>query len=168
MSKRSKWQSLSLAWKIIAGLSVIFGLVVSIVTLLQWLGAVDFWHPLYDFLTSSVSIYYVVLFVVITVILSYGLFGFKRSKNGIERRSNILDLDYARRIAILCQTPRTTEYLRQKYEEWESRSRAIVLGGYNFNDYMKQLEKQGYLTYYNDKWRVTDEALDYIEKYHGG
>jgi hypothetical protein len=33
---------------------------------------------------------------------------------------------------------------------------------------MKQLEKQGYLAFYKDKWEVTDEALDYIEKYHGG
>jgi len=149
------------------GVFSIFGLVVSIVTLLQWLGAVDFWHPLYDFLTSSVSTYHFVLFVVIIAILSYGLFGFKRSRKGIERRSNILDIDYARRIAILCQTPRTTEYLRQNYEEWKSQSRAIVYGGYNFDDYMKQLEMQGYLAYYNDKWEVTTEALDYIEKYHG-
>lgn len=82
--------------------------------------------------------------------------------------SNILDLDYGRQIAILCQTPRTTDYLRGKYEEWESRSRAILIGGYGFDDYMKRLEKQGYLKYRNGKWEVTDKALGYIEKYHGG
>jgi hypothetical protein len=62
----------------------------------------------------------------------------------------------------------TTEYLRQKYEEWESRSKVAILGGYGFDDYMKRLEKQGYLKYRNEKWEVTDKALDYIGKYHGG
>jgi hypothetical protein len=157
MSKRSKWQSLSLAWKIIAGLSVILGLVVSIVTLLQWLGAVDFWHPLYDFLTSSVSIYYFLLTFAIILIFAYSLFRFGN-------RENILDWDYGRWIAESCETPRTTEYLRRKYEEWSEG----ILGGPNFDHYMKRLEKQGYLKYRNGKWEVTDEALDYIDKYHGG
>jgi predicted transcriptional regulator len=43
----------------------------------------------------------------------------------------------------------------------------ILAGGYDFNDYMKRLEKQGYLKYRNGKWEATDKALDYIEKYHG-
>lgn len=63
MSEKSRWQSLSLAWKIIAGLSVILGLVVSIVTILQWLGAVDFWHPLNGFFTLSVPLYYFAVFI---------------------------------------------------------------------------------------------------------
>jgi len=161
MPKKSKWYTS--IWKVIGVLSVIFGLVAS---LLQIFGAVDFWGllilPLYNLLTSSISIYYVVLFIAVILILSYSLLRF------IGHRSNILDLDYGRRIAILCQTPRTTDYLREKYEEWESRSRTIVLGGYDFDDYMKRLEKQGYLKYRNGKWEVTDKALDYIEKYHGG
>jgi hypothetical protein len=156
MSKKSKWQSLSLAWKIIAGLSVIFGLVVSIVTLLQWLGAVDFWHPLYNFLTSSVSIYYFFLAFAIILVLAYSLFRFRN-------KENILDWEYGRWIAESCETPRTTEYLRRKYEEWSEG----MLGGPNFDYYMKRLEKQGYLKYRNGKWEVTDEALDYIDKYHG-
>ncbi len=157
MSKRSKWQSLSLAWKIIVGLSVILGLVISIVTLFQWLWAVDFWHPLYDFLTSSVSIYYFFLAFAIILVLAYSLFRFRN-------RENILDWEYGRGIAELCETPRTTEYLRREYEEWSQG----ILGGPNFDYYMKRLEKQGYLKYRNGKWETSDEALDYIDKYHGG
>ena len=161
MPKKSKWYT-SL-WKVIVVLSIIFGLLASA---LQVFGAVDFWNllivPMCTLLTSSVSIYYVVLFVVVLLISSYLVVRFR------ERKSNILDLDYGRWLAELCQTPRTTEYLREKYEEWESRSRVIAIGGYDFNDYMKRLEKQGYLKYRNGKWEVTNKALDYIEKYHGG
>jgi len=99
------------------------------------------------------------LFSIVAFIFAF----FLRSR----KRMNILDLDYARRIAFLCQTPRTTDYLRRKYEEWESQSGIIVMGGYTFDRYMKRLEKQGYLKYLDGKWEVTDKALDYIEKYHG-
>jgi hypothetical protein len=80
-------------------------------------------------------------------------------------RKNILDFEYGRRIAELCRTPSTTEYLRSKYEEW--RSGIIAFPSYHFEDYMKQLERQGYLKYRNGKWVVTDKAIEYIEKYHG-
>ena len=166
MPKKSKWQNLSLVWKAIVAVSVIIGIPASIATILQILGAVDIWGllilPLYDFFTFSVSIYYVVLVIIVLVILSYLFVRFRVFG------SNILDLDYGRQMAILCQTPRTTDYLRGKYDEWKSRSNVVVLGGYHFNDYMKRLEKQGYLKYRNGKWEVTDKALDYIEKYHGG
>jgi hypothetical protein len=160
MPKRSKWHAS--IWKIIVALSVILGLITSI---LQVFGAVDFgdllFHPLYDFLTSSIPIYYVVVLALIIAIVYYSTIRLRGY------RSCILDLEDGRRIAILCQTPRTTEYLRQKYEEWESRSEVAVIGGFVFDDYMKRLEKQGFLKYRNGKWEVTKEALDYVAKYHG-
>jgi len=109
MGKPKKLQSN--AWKIIVGLSVVVGLIAS---LLQIFGAVDFWNllftPLYNLLVSSVPVYQVVLIIVAVSILSLAVLRFKR------HRSNILDLEDARRIAMLCQTPQTTEYLRQQYD----------------------------------------------------
>jgi hypothetical protein len=158
MPKKPKWYEN--VWKVIGVLAVIFGLIAS---MLQLFGAIDFLGlvilPLYTFLTSSVSIYYVVLLIVVLVILSCSVIRFRG------HRHNVLDWDYGRWLAELCDTPRTTDYLRNKYEEWESRSSSV--GRMGFDDYMKRLEKQGYLKYRNEKWEVTDKALDYIEKYHG-
>jgi hypothetical protein len=94
----------------------------------------------------------------------------KRPQNSkaVENESgNILDLVDARKIALLCQAPRATEYLRQQYDYWQSQSDFVVLGGYSFDDYMKLLEKEGFLMYQAGKWKVSQEALDYIAKYHG-
>jgi len=138
MPKKSKWQSN--VWKTIIGLSVVIGLIASA---LQIFGAVDFWSllilPIYTFLVSSVSVYYVVLFIVVFITVAY----FMVRLRGYGKC--ILDSAYPRQIAMLCQTPRTTEYLREKYEEWESQSSWVVLGGYNFDDYMKRLEKKVFL-----------------------
>jgi len=154
MAKRSRWYES--IWKLIGVLAVIFGLIASA---LQIFGAVDFWGaliiPLYDFLTSSVPVYILVVSLILVVII----LRFKGS------RKNILDLEDARRIALLCQTPRTTEYLRQQYEYW---NRGVaIMGGYRFHDYMKKLERKGYLKYVDGKWEVTQKALEYIKKYHG-
>lgn len=160
MPKKSRWQNISLVWKVIV---VFFTIVGGISALLQIFGAVDFWNllilPLYSFFTSSVSIYHVALILGVVLVLSLLLFRF-RGHSG-----NILDYNYGRWLAELCQTPRTTDYLRNKYEDWESQS--TFVGGTGFDDYMKRLEKQGYLKYRNGKWQVTDKALDYIDKYHG-
>jgi len=83
----------------------------------------------------------------------------------LRERKNILDFEYARRIVELCETPRTTEYLRSMYEKWTSG--VIVFRNYNFGDYMKKLEKQGYLKYRNGLWKATDKALNHIRKYYG-
>lgn len=154
-AKKSRWyESL---WKLISVLAVIFGLIASA---LQIFGAVDFWGaliiPLCDFLTSSVPVYILVVSLILVVIV----LRFKGS------RENILDFEDARRIALLCQTPRTTEYLRQQYKYWK---RGVVnMGEYYFHDYMKKLERQGYLKYVDGKWEVTQKALEYIKKYHSG
>lgn len=158
MPKKSKWYES--VWKVIGALAVIFGLIASV---LQVFGAIDFWKilivPFYNLITSSVSVYYVVLLIVVLVLMSYFLIRFKGSGR------NVLDLDYGRWLAELCVTPRTTDYLRNKYEDWESQSTFVGLSG--FDDYMKRLEKQGYLKYRDGKWIVTEKALDYIDKYHG-
>ncbi len=157
MPKKTKWYEN--LWKVVGVVAVIFGLLAS---MLQVFGAIDFLGlvilPLYAFFTSSVSIYYVVLLIVVLVLMSYFMIRFKGGGR------NVLDWDYGRWLAELCETPRTTDYLRNKYEEWESRS---VGPGIGFENYMKRLEKQGYLKYRNEKWEVTDKALDYIDKYHG-
>jgi len=88
MPKKSKWYTSM--WKVIGVLSVIFGLIASA---LQIFRAIDFWGllilPLYDFLTSSVSIFYAVLFVAVVLILSYIVVR-------VRGRSNILDFRYGR------------------------------------------------------------------------
>ncbi len=43
-----------------------------------------------------------------------------------------------------------------------------ILGGYSFDDYMKRLEAEGYIEYIDNEWLVTQEALNFIRKYHGG
>ena len=160
MPENSEWYKS--VWKVIVVLSTISGLIASI---LQISGAVDFWGllalPLYNFLIFSVPVYYVVLLIMAFIVLYYSMVRFRA------HRSNILDFEDARRIAKLCQTPRTTEYLRQQYEYWESQSPVVAIPGYGFDDYMKRLEKEGYLIYQDGKWVVTQKALDYIKKYHG-
>jgi hypothetical protein len=160
MPKKSRWQTLSLLWKVVGGVCIILGGVASI---LQIFGAVDFWGllilPLHAFLTSSVPIYYVVLLVIGIFVALYLL-----SRAGYYG-SSILDNDYGRHLAITCQTPRTTDYLRRKFEERHERDRSW--GGYTFENTMKLLEGQGFLKYQNGEWEVTDKALDYINKYHG-
>ncbi|HVP93029.1 MAG TPA: hypothetical protein VMS94_04735 [Acidobacteriota bacterium] len=157
MPKKPKWYES--VWKVIGVLAVIFGLLASA---LQIFGAIDFWNllivPSYDFLTSSVSIYYFALFIVVLLVLTYLFLRFRG-------RGNILDEDYGRGLAELCETPRTTSYIRDKYEGWVSRS--DYSGGPTFDYYIKQLQKQGYLKYRNGKWEVTEKALEYIDKYHG-
>lgn len=163
MNKKSKWQTIKSVWKIIVGLSVILGIITSI---LQISGIVDFQGllvlPLYAFLITKIPIYYAVLFVTTCVLLYYSA---RRLRNRYGRC--ILDFSDARKMASLCQTPRTTEFLRQQYDYWQRQSTVFVAGGYGFDDYMKRLEKEGFLEYSNGKWQVTTEALEYISKYHG-
>lgn len=159
MPKKKKWYMN--VWKVIGAVAIILGLIAS---MLQIFGAVDFWNvtlPLRDFLASSVSIYYVIAIAAVLIALIYFVMRLR------QQASNILDFQYARWLADLCQTPRTTDYLRDKYEKWEGESRVAVFPSPGFDDYMKRLEKQGYLKYVNGKWQVTDKALNYIAKYHG-
>ena len=161
--KKSVWKTTKSVWKVIVGLSVILSIISFV---LQISGIVNFWSllvlPLYDSLVTNIPIYYVILFAIVLMII---LFSAIKLRN--RHKKCILDLVDGRRIAILCQTPRTTDFLRQRYDFWESQSTVKVIGGYNFDDFMKRLEKEGFLKYLNGKWQVTTKALEYIKKYHG-
>ena len=160
MNKKSKWQ---FVWKIIGILS---GILTIIASVLQIFGLVDFYGllllPLYTFLITEIPIYYTVLFVATCVLLYYFV---RRLRN--RYGSRILDFSDARKIALLCQTPRNTEFLREQYDYWQRQSTVFIAGGYGFDDYMKRLEKESFLEYSNGKWQVTTKALEYIRKYHG-
>ena len=162
MGKKPFWESPT--WQIIVAISVILGIPASIIAILSLLGKINL-LPLYNFLTRDS--FYIISFltVIIAAIIVVSLL--LRSK---KHEECILDFQDARRIAILCQTPRTTDFLRQQFEYWQRQSDWVFIGGYGFDDYMKRLEKQDFLKYnsQNGTWRVTQEALDYIAKYHGG
>jgi len=155
MSKKSVWQKS--IWRAIIGLSAILTIIASI---LQISGTINVWN-LFVFFSTSIPLYYAILFVIALIIISYSAIKFRK------RHKNILDFHDARKIALLCQEPRTTDFLRQQYDYWQSQSTWVFIGGYGFDDYMKRLEKEGYLNYVNGKWQVTTKALEYISKYHG-
>jgi hypothetical protein len=159
LPKRSIWESN--IWKGIVALSIILTIIASA---LQISGAVDFWNlliiPLYWLFTSSIPIYLIVLFIGAVILILF-LLSLIFPSNG----SNILDDEYGRDLAMSCQELRTTEYLRRKLEAWKKED--SISGGYSIDDYLKRLENRGYLKYIDGEWRVTDKALDYIEKYHG-
>jgi len=163
MSNKSKWQTIKSLWKVIVGLSVILSIITAF---LQLSGAVNLWSllvlPLYDFLVADIPIYYAIFSIVVFVII---LFSAIKLRN--RNKKCFLDFVDGRKLAILCQTPRTTDFLRQQYDYWESQSTWTVIGGYNFDDFIKGLEKEGFLVYENGNWHVTTKALEYIKKYHG-
>lgn len=162
MNKKSKGYTIKTVWGVIVILSVILGLIASI---LQLSGKVDFWSLLVlpiHFFTTEIPIFYAILLVVAFIIVLY----FATKLRG-RHKECILDFANGRKIAILCQTPRTTDFLRQQYDIWKRRSRVAVIGGLRFEYYMKRLEKEGFLEYINGKWHVTQKALGYIAKYHG-
>lgn len=115
----------------------------------------------------SAPLYYFVLVALLTIVVFFILF--RRKTKMVSSKSNVLDLEDGRRLAILCMTPRTTNYLKTQYDEWQRESHVVVLGGYNFDDYMRLLEKQSHINYNDEsgKWSVSPESLTYIEKYHG-
>jgi len=168
--EKSRWQGIKLVlkgiklvWKVIVALSIVLGLVVAI---LKVSGRVDFWSllilPLYNFFTLKIPIYYATLFIIACFLSYYSIIKLRNRKEGC-----VLDLEYARKIALLCQTPRTTEFIKQQYHYWLSQERTPFIGRYGFDDYMKRLEEEGFLEYINGKWQVKKEALEYIKKYHG-
>jgi len=162
MSKKSVWQTVKSVWKAIVGLSVILSIASFV---LQVWGIIDFWRllvlPLYVFFTTKIPIYYVVLFVAICIVI------YSVTRTAKKPKSCILDFTDGRKIALVCQTPRTTDFLRQQYDYWKSQERGIFIGGYGFDDYMKRLEKEGFLKYIDGTWQVTTKALEYVKKYHG-
>jgi hypothetical protein len=161
MPEKSIWDST--VWKTVIAVSVILAIFVSVLTILQLLGNVDIWSilivPMVNFFTISIPLFSVPL-TVIVILIALLILG------QIGNESNILDNYYARGLAIECQTPRTTEYLHRKFDDLHRQDGSY--GGSTFESCMKLLENQGYLKYRNDKWEVTQNALTYIDKYHGG
>jgi hypothetical protein len=139
---------------------------------LQISGKVDFWNslilPIINFFTIPVPLYSIPLtFLVVLaliLVLAYASSGSATISNPFDR-ADILDVDCARDVAVLCQTPRTPDFLKQKYQEF--RERYSYRGGYSSDELLKELENRGLLAFQNGKWEVTQKALDYIAKYHG-
>ena len=167
------WQRIKSAWKYIVGLSTVFGIISFLIQISGW---IDLWSliilPAYTFFLTGIPIYIVVLLAITIVLVYYAIkYGIKIIPKFlpkvVRRKITILDLPYGRKIALLCGVPRTTDYLRIQYDHWISQSRVAVFGGYGFNDYMRRLENEGHLKYENGSWTVSQNALDYIRKYHG-
>jgi len=157
MPKKSRWDSDF--WKAVKALSVVLTIIVSILTILQFGVQVNVYTLIANFFTIPIPLYSVplTLIVILIVLLALGQIGYE---------GNILDHDYSRELAIECDTPRTTDYLHRKFDGWHNRD--YLSGGRSFKECMKLLENQGYLKYRNEQWEVTQKALDYIDKYHGG
>ena len=163
MEKKPKWKILKSFWKIVIALSVILTIIASF---LQISGVVDFWSllifPIYAFLVTEIPVYSVILLITALVIIS-----FIATRLRTRHKRCIIDAIYARRISLACQEPRSTQYLRSMYTGLGRQSDASEVVRYKFDDYLKLLEKGGFLEYVNGKWRVTIKALEYIDKYHG-
>lgn len=168
LPKKSIWESN--LWKTIIAISVIL----SIITyLLQISGKVDFWNflivPILNFFTIPVPLYsiplaFLVVLAILLVLVYTGGSHTVTISNPLAR-ADILDYKYVGYVAILCKTPRTADFLKQKYQEFRERYR--ISGGYSSDEILKELEDRGLLVFQNGKWEVTQKALDYLEKYHG-
>jgi hypothetical protein len=168
MPKKSIWDSQ--VWKIVVAIGIILGILSSA---LQISGKVDFWNslilPIINFFTIPIPLYsvplaFIIVIVILLIIASIGGSN-TLSPSSLFDKSDILDDDYVRYVAVLCRTPQTTDFLKQKYQEF--RERYGIRGGYSFEDCLKQLENRELLIFQDGKWTVTQKALDYIEKYHG-
>ena len=171
MPKKSIWESNF--WKTIIAISVILTIIASFLTVLQLLGTVDVYNflilPIINFFTIPIPLYSVPLaFLIVLAILL--ILAYTSGSNTITvsnplARAGILDDDCVRHVAILCQTPRTADFLKQKYQECYARYR--LSGGYSSDEILKELEERGLLVFQNGKWEVTQKSLDYVAKYHG-
>jgi len=155
-------------WKIITGASIILTTIVAALQINEKMNLSELVIvPLFSF-TMKVPIFLIVL--LIAPLLTYlVLFRIPFLHTLLRLKSSILDLEEARMIAVLCTTPRSTNYLRRKYDIKMSQSSDVAESGCNFDSYMKRLEKQGYLLFdkVDGKWVATQKAVRYIEKYHG-
>jgi len=167
MPSKSIWDSQ--VWKTVIAIGIILGILSSA---LQISGKVDFWNslilPIINFFTIPVPLYSIPLaFLVvlaIILVLAYASSGSATISNPFDR-ADIFDVDCVRDVAVLCQTPRTPDFLKQKYQEF--RERYEYRGGYSSDELLKELENRGLLVFQNGKWEVTQKALDYMAKYHG-
>ena len=167
MPNKSIWESQ--IWKIVVAMGIILGILSSV---LQMSGKVDFWNslimPIVNFFTIPVPLYSIPLaFLVVLAILLVLVYILGSDTVIISdplARADILDDDCVRYATVLCQTPRTADFLKQKYQKF--REQYGYSGGYTSDELLKELEDRGLLVFQNGKWEVTQKALDYIQKYH--
>src|SRR4030042_3089079 len=168
---KSRWDSDF--WKAVKALSVTLTIIVSILTILQWMGQVDVYNllilPIVNFFTISIPLFSIPLTVLIVLVILFVLARTENSTPAITSNplddADILDNELVRAMAILCKTPQTTDSLRQEYHDILRRSG--VLRAYSFEDSLKMLEDRKLLIFTIGKWHVTQKALDYIAKYNG-
>jgi hypothetical protein len=157
MGNKSKWKSK--IWKSIVSFSVILGVVASS---LQISGTMDLGNllalPLYSFLSTEIKTYHAVLFTIAILIVLY-------LATKLKHRKGILEYVSARAIVSLCEIPKTTESLKRDYYHWH---RGWIAGGEpSFYEFVKRLEKKGFLQYDDGKWQASPEALNHVKKYEG-
>lgn len=168
MPNKSIWDSR--VWKFVVAIGIVLGILSS---WLQISGKVDFWGylilPIVNFFIFPVPLYSIPLafIVVIVILLVIGSAGGSKTITSYNMfdKADILDHEEVRYIAVLCKTPRTTDFLSQKYQEF--RQSNDIHFQYSFEDCLKQLEHRELLVFQNQQWVVTQKALDYIAKYHG-
>lgn len=170
MSKKSWWDSPF--WKAIGALAA---LVTIIGFLLQIFGKVDVYNllivPIINVFTFPVPLFSIPLafLVVIGFLFVWASLRDKSADVTVDNplaRADFLDSNYVRALALLCKTPRTTEYLKQKYHE--ICDRLGIYRGYTFEYCLKELEERRLLIFQDGNWKITQKSLDYITKYHGG
>lgn len=167
---KSWWESNP--WKIIRAISIILTIIASFLTALQLLGTLDVYSllilPIINFLTIPIPLYSIplVLLIYIVVLALIALKIESNTKIMIDPLdlAGILDNAYVRHLAILCKTPRTVDFLTKEYPE--IRKQFGITDGYSINELLKELENRDFFVFQNGKWKVTEIALFYIEKYH--
>jgi hypothetical protein len=174
MPKKSIWDS-----SIVKAIAALAALVTVVGFVLQYFGKVDFWNnlfvPVINFFNFPVPLYSIPL-AFLVVIGGFLLVLYIDDKlHPTPASSNIpnplagaevLDNPLARGMAILCKTPRTPDFLKQKYRElW---SELGILRAVSCEDCLKDMEDRGLIVFQNGTWEATQKALDYIAKYHGG
>ena len=156
MSVQSLKNMLKSIWQIIVAVFVILGGLAS----LQTLGLLGNLGALITLPFVAIPIYIVTILVVVLIAIFV-------AASKLKKRDSILVLEDARRLVLLCQTPQATSFLRSNYDAWQRESNVVVLGGLNFDDYMRDLERQGYLEYVDGQWLATRKAIRIIARYHG-
>jgi len=99
---------------------------------------------------------YILLFTLVLLVTLHFLRRF------LYKRHFFLKFSDARKLALLCQTPKTTRHLRALYVVWEKQHSQVLTGANNFTDFIKDQEKEGILKYVNGKWHITKKGLEVI------
>jgi hypothetical protein len=177
MTKKSIWDSN--LWKAVVGVSIILTIIASILTSLQILGTISVWNilvvPVINFFILPVPLYSIPLSFLV-IIGGFFLILFIDSKlrpsssyndsDNPMAGTDMLDTECYRYVAQLAKIPQTADFLKEKYQKY--RDYHMLMGGYSSEELMKQMEERGLLVFQNGKWEVTQKALTYIDKYHGG